>query len=406
MGLDADVAIKVLHVTTGLESGGAETMLFKLASRMDRNQFECSVLSLTDSGPILGDKIRAEGLKVDCLGFRRGLPHPAMIMRLAQWIRRAQPDVVQTWMYHADLVGALAWRLTLRAPLVWGIHSASLDPSRLKRQTRAVISFCARLSRMPAGIVCCSEAARAAHTQLGYAPSRMAVINNGVDAEEFSPNPAARREIREEIGLPREAPLVGLVARFDPQKDHRTFLRAAGLLRRERPDAHFILCGADATPDNETLSRWINEAGLADSVHRLGLRADVAHVTAALDSATCCSVSESFGLVLGEAMACGVPCVTTDLPGPVALVGDFGRVVPVGDAAALANAWQADLCLDPGVRLERGARARRRIQDQFSLQSMVQGYEHLYRRLSQERNESRTAESAALYHSSGARRSD
>lgn len=373
--------MKVLHVTTGLETGGAETLLFKLVAHSDRERFESSVLSLTNDGPLLGRKIRDAGVPLECLGFPRGLPNPGMAAQLGRRIRQIRPDVVQTWMYHADLVTALAMAPTRRRrPLIWGIHSASVDPARLKRQTLLVIKACALLSRrLPTQIVCCSEAASASHIGLGYAPGKMRVILNGVDTEEFTPRPGARDRLRQELGLPLETPLVGLIARLDPQKDHETFFRAAGLLRRARPDAHFVLCGGGITPDDALLRAWIAAAGVADRTHLLGLRGDVPSVTAALDIATCCSTSESFGLTLGEAMACGVPCVTTALDGPLALVGELGRVVPVGDADALGAAWQEMLSLTPNQRQQWAGRARRRIEDEFSLQKMVRGYERLYR---------------------------
>lgn len=372
--------MNVLHVTTGLETGGAETLLFKLAANTDRGQFSSSVLSLTDEGPILGRKIRNAGVPVQCLGFPRGLPHPGMIAKLAREIRRSRPDVVQTWMYHADLVTALAMPLAgRRMPLLWGIHSASVDPARLKRQTLLVIKLCARLSRRPARIVCCSPAARESHVGLGYAPDKMRVVSNGVDTDEFTPCPEARGQLRRELGLSPETPLVGLIARLDPQKDHETFFRAAGRLAQIRPDARFVLCGGGITGEDGRLRAWVEAAGVTDRTHLLGLRGDVPRVTAALDVATCCSTSESFGLTLGEAMACGVPCVTTDLPGPVALVGGLGRVVPVGDPAALAGAWQEMLCRTPNERRQWADDARRRVQGRFSLQKMVRGYEDLYR---------------------------
>ena len=372
--------MKVLHVTTGLETGGAETLLFKLVSNTDWEGQHSSVLSLTDEGPMLGRKIRDAGVPLECLGFPRGLPHPGMIAKLGRRIRQIRPDVVQTWMYHADLVTALAMAPMRPRPLIWGIHSASVDSSRLKRQTLWVIRACARLSRsLPRQIICCSEAARTSHIGFGYAPDKMRVISNGVDTEEFTPCPEGREPLRRELGVPPETPLVGLIARLDPQKDHETFFRAAGRLRQTRPDAHFVLCGGGITPEDAQLRAWIEAAGVQGQTHLLGLRGDVPRVTAALDIATCCSTSESFGLTLGEAMACGVPCVTTALDGPMALVGDLGRVVPVGDAEALAAAWQEMLCLTANQRQQWADRARRRVEDEFSLQQMVRGYESLYR---------------------------
>lgn len=379
--------LKVLFVTTGLESGGAEMSLYKLVTRMDRERFDCTVLSLTNAGPVLGARITAEGIPLHCLGLRRGAPDPRMVTRLAQWIAKTRPDVVQTWMYHADLIGmlaaALARRPGRRYPVIWSVHCTSLMRGKNKSQTLQVVGLNSRLShRGPACVLCCSDAALETHREIGYRPDRLQVIASGIDTDEYVPAPALRADVRRELGIPEDAPLVGLSARFDPQKDHETFFRAAARLHSVRPDAHFLLWGVNIAPDNPDLTRWARDAGVLPQTHLLGLRPDTARLTAALDAATCCSsFGESFALVVGEAMACGIPCVTTAMPGPEALVGDIGWVVPVKDDAALARAWQEMLTLPPHVAAKYAAEARARIERLFSLRKTVREYEDFYVRL-------------------------
>lgn len=369
-----------MHITTGLDNGGAENLLTRLVSRMDRARFENVVLSLTDEGPELGNRIRQRGIRLDCLGFRRGKANPLLIWKTAQHIKAARPDVVQTWLYHADLVGALAQRLARRrVPMVWGLHNMVLSSATGKTQTIDVTRLNARLSHScPDSIICCSDAVRECHAEIGYAPSKMQVIANGIDIDEFVPNASAASALRKELALAEKTPLIGLIARFDPQKDHATFFRAAGLLHQARPDVHFVLCGREITLDNPAIACWIAQSGMAGVTHLLGLRGDIARVTAGLDAATCCSVKEAFALVLGEAMACGVPCVTTDLAGPVSVLGEHGYIVPVGEAAHLAHAWANILDLSPEQRLALGRKARLRVAERFSLASMVSNYEALY----------------------------
>ncbi len=376
---------RILFVTTGLESGGAEMSLYKLVTRLNPARWDCAVVSLTDAGPVLGAKIQQGGIPLHCLGFPRGRPDPRMVTRLAQWIGRAKPDIIQTWMYHADLVGGLAAMLarrpnSRRVPVVWSVHSTHLVKGKNKAQTLGVIGLNARLSRhLPARVLCCSDAARDTHLQLGYPETLLLTIPSGVDTDEFVPSPAARADVRRELELLPETPLVGLSARFDPQKDHETFFRAAGLLHQTCPEARFLLWGVGITPDNPALARMAQEAGVSGHTHFLGLRQDTARLTAALDAATCCSAfGESFALVVGEALACGVPTVTTDMPGPVALMGGCGGVVPAGDADALARAWQGMMELSPEERRQRGALARAHIQQNFSLDKTVRAYEDFY----------------------------
>ncbi len=376
---------KILFVTTGLESGGAEMSLYKLATQMDRTRFDCFVVSLTTLGPVLGARIRQEGIPVHCLGFRRGLPDPRMVTSLARLIRKTKPDLIQTWMYHADLVGALAAGLMRRllrfkTPVIWSVHSTNLVQGKNKSQTLRVVGLNSRLSHhLPSRVLCCSEAALETHAQLGYRADILQVIPSGIDTDEFVPNLDARADLRCELGLPEQTSLLGLSARFDPQKDHQTFFHAAARLHQARPDAHFVLWGVGITPSNPELTRWAREAGVDTQTHLLGLRTDTARLTAALDGATCCSsFGESFALVVGEAMACGIPTVTTDMPGPVTLLGGCGWVVPAQDPPALSRAWQEMLNLSLEARQQLGAKARLQIEQNFSLRKTVRAYEDFY----------------------------
>jgi glycosyltransferase involved in cell wall biosynthesis len=371
--------LRILHVSVGLESGGAEMMLYKLASRTDRSRFDPYVVSLTDEGPVIGERLRQAQIPLTALRFPLGVPHPGLLLRLLREIRTLRPHLVQTWMYHADLVGAVAGQFVRGIPIIWGLHNSQSAPVYAKRSLLRVIAVNRHLSRwLPAQIVCCSEAVRTVHADLGYDAKKLHTIPNGIDTDEFLPNTSARSDFRRELNLLPEVPLIGYIARWDPRKDHAMFLRAANLLAREHRGVHFILCGSGMAADNKDLVRLVADANLGDRLHLLGLRRDAPRVTAALDVASCCSSSESFALVLGEAMACGVPVVSTDQPGPASVIGNDGWTVPTGDAAAMASAWRDMLGLTPGQREEYGRGARRRIIENFSIQKMVESYELLY----------------------------
>lgn len=366
--------ITVLHLITGLDTGGAETMLYKLVARSDRARFRHVVVSLTDAGPI-GGKIVALGVPVYTLGMRRGRPSPLAAIRWLALLRRVAPDLVQTWLYHADLLGLLG-ATVVRLPVVWNIRSSfhhGLDST--------VTKVCARLSGFPAAVVVNSEAGREIHAQLGYRPKQWQLIPNGFDLAQFAPDASAHEAVRRELDLPAAATLIGLVARFDPLKDHRTFLQAASILHGQDPEPHFLLVGQGVTPQNEALRRTIAAGGLLDQVHLLGERTDVPRLTAALDIASCSSYGESFPTVVGEAMACGVPCAVTTVGDTASIVGDTGRVVPTKDPHALAAAWRELLELGPEGRRALGRRARDRVETLFGLDRVVSRYEELYERL-------------------------
>jgi glycosyltransferase involved in cell wall biosynthesis len=374
--------VKVTHVITGLDTGGAETMLYRLLLHTDRAAYEAEVISMTDIGAV-GEKIRALGVPIRALGMRRGVPNPLGVLRLARWLSQYSPDVVQSWMYQADLVSGLAARLAGGMPVAWGIHSAYLEPRSVKRIKLWTVRACIWSSGwLPSRIVCCSEASREVHARLGYPQKKMIVVPNGADLAAFRPDPEARQSVCEELGLRVETPLIGLVARFDLPKDHRTFVQAAGLLHTRVPEAHFILCGDSITRENPLLTEWIDAARVRSRCHLLGRRLDVPRLSAALDVATSSSAfSEAWPLAVGEAMACGVPCAVTDVGDSSVIVGDTGRVVPPKNPQALADAWHGLLTLGPDERARLGQAARRRMEEHFDLLGAVAKYEKLYEEL-------------------------
>jgi glycosyltransferase involved in cell wall biosynthesis len=372
--------VRVLHVITDLDVGGAENMLHALLAASDPG-LSHAVVSLMAPGPVAA-RIERLGVPVHALGIRRDRPDPRRLLALAAHLRASRPDVIQTWMYHADLLGGLAGRLATRAPVVWGIHNLSLDAATTRGTTRAIVSACARLSRLvPARIVCVSRAARDVHVAAGYAAERFEVIPNGFDLGRFRPDAAARAEVRAEVGVPDGALLIGHLARVAPPKDPVTFLRAAGRVAPRLPSARFLLAGEGATAESPALARAIEEARLGDRVQLLGRRDDVPRLLNALDVSTLSSSGEAFPLVVGEAMACGVPCVASDVGDSAFLLGDTGQTFPPGDADALAARWEALAGLGPEGRRRLGAAARRRIEARFALPRIAAAYAYLYRRI-------------------------
>ena len=370
---------RILFLTTGLYAGGAEVMLLRLLSLLDRQRFLPSVISLIQLGPV-SEKIEQLGISVRSLGMQPGKPDLASIWRLACWLRSDRPHVIQTWMYHANLLGSVAAQLAGHIPTSWGIHHSDPLAHGYGPFTALTVKLCARLSRwMPKRIVCVSETSRQAHVAIGYAVDKMLVIPNGVDLAALKPDPAARRVTRQNLSVPTEAPVIGLVGRFHPQKDHQNFVCAAKLLVSRRPSVHFVLCGQDVTWENRELSTWIDEAGIRANCRLLGRREDIPELMASFDLATLSSCfGESFPNVIIEAMSCGVPCVVTDIGDSGHIVGPTGLVVPPRDAAALARAWERMLDLGREQLVQTGLQARQRIQDHFDLPQIVDRYQTLF----------------------------
>lgn len=380
---------KLTFVINSLSREGAQGMLVRLLGDLDREIFDPTVISLLpiDGGPAsLATAIRTLEIPLASLEMRSVGSAPAGLLALIRQMRTRDEGIVQSWMYHADLVSALANLAISRQPLVWNIRHSNLDPAVDRWTTRATVKVCAVLSsRLPRKIVCCSEVARRVHIELGYDPEKFVVIPNGFDLHHFKPDPEARKAVRDELGLNDQTLLIGMAGRFHPQKDHGNFLHAAALLTRQCPQSAFLLCGTGIDPANHRLTDMIDDRGLRGRVHLLGQRPDMARVFAALDLATLSSAcGEGFPNVIGEAMACGVPCVVTEVGDAALLVGEAGMVVPPRDAEALRAAWQQLLGLPAVQRLALGVQARARIQAHFSLRQVTNRYQDLYLALSEQ----------------------
>jgi glycosyltransferase involved in cell wall biosynthesis len=373
------IPIAVQHVITGLSTGGAEMMLLKLVSGGPPN-VSYSVVSLADSGTI-GPAISALGVPVYALGMSRATPDPLKLLALMRRTRQVHPDLIQGWMYHGNLMATLtAVAARGPVPVLWNIRQTVYDLARERRATALVIRLGALLSARPAAIIYNSVTSAQQHEALGYRREKRVILPNGFDCEMFRPDQEARGSFRRELGVPHDSLLVGLIARYHPMKDHAAFLRAAAIIRRSHPKVRFVLAGSGVSREEPALLNAIQREGLEGGVFLLGERKDTARINAALDVA--CSSSawgEGFSNSIGEAMACAVPCVVTDIGDSSFLVGSTGTSVPAGDYEAFAKAVQELLQAGPERRSAMGQSARQRIETEFSLPSVVSRYQELYR---------------------------
>jgi glycosyltransferase involved in cell wall biosynthesis len=369
--------MRILHVITTLDTGGAQMMLYKLLLRLDQKEFSSRVVSLIPPG-IIGEKIQALGITVSDLGMRRGMVNPMAFFKLTELISLWKPAIIQTWMYHSDLLGLLAAKTARAGKVVWNIRSSGMDFSNYGYYTAWTAILCALLSRFPEAVITNSHVAKECHLKLGYRPRHFEVIPNGFDLGRFQPNVKARRRIRDELRLGPETPCIGLIARFDPKKDHGMFFYAIKKVVNACKDSQFVLCGDLVSDDNVQLRGWIDDLGIESYVHLLGRREDMPGIMAAMDVVVLSSASESFPNVVGEAMACGVPCVVTDVGDSARIVSNTGKVVPPKDPNALADAILELLEMRVEERQKLGQKARERIRDHYSLDKIVGDYEELY----------------------------
>lgn len=372
--------IRIVHLITELNTGGAEQMLHKLVTRMDPGAFSPLVVSMAGRGPV-GERLAADGVPVLELGMRLGRPNPAGLLKFCRLLRKEKPEVLQTWLYHADLLGLIAGKASAVKRIVWGIRCSDMDLRNYSPLTALTVWSNARLSRFPHAILVNSEKGKEVHEKRGYSTRRMTVIPNGFDIERFRPDAAARAWLIEQLGLRQEDALIGFVARFDPMKDHATFFRAASSLAATEDSVHFVLAGDGMAASNAQVTALM-DSGIRDKVHLLGRREDVPRLLAAMDIATSASAyGEGFSNAVGEAMACGVPCVVTDVGDAGALVGDTGVVIPPRSPGRLAEAWARLLGMGEEQRKRLGEAGRARVLERYEIGAVVRRFENFYTEL-------------------------
>ena len=376
--------IKVLHLITSFGLGGAEVNLWRLACNMDPSRFSNTVVTMVPMRPetgILAPTPEEAGVNFHALKMRNGVPDPLSAARLFRIVREVQPDILQTWMYHADLLGLLVGKAARVPAIAWNLRCSFIDMNEHSWISKYVLKLLVPLSSFPDVVLANSQSGLRFHKELGYKPRKWMWIPNALDLEQFKPDFRARACLRRELGLGDDALLIGLIARFYPMKDHQNFVKAAGRLAHDNPNAHFVLVGRRVDAANKQLREWINATEFADRFHLLGLRQDANRVTSGLDIACSSSYGEGFSNTVAEAMASGVPCVVTDVGDSAALVGETGKVVCARQPDQFAKACQELVDLSPAQRQHLGCLARKRIEDNFSLKSVVDRYESLYQQL-------------------------
>ena len=370
--------IKIVHIIATLNVGGTEMMLYKLLPRMRKDRFENIVITLKEKGE-LSEDFESQNIRVYNVGGMGGILRISALIRSLKILREINPDIIQGWLAHGNFVAQIASIfLPYRLSTLWNIRYTALPKPETKNSTLLIIKLLSLLSSLPQKIIFNSKTGANDHCRMGYRRDKSCIIPNGFDTKLFSPSVKNRRSVRLELNIPEEAILIGLIGRFDPLKDHRCFLKAGEKLLSNKREIFFLLAGRDVDWQNRQLKQFIEKLGISEKVFLLGERKDIPRITAAFDIAACSSVAEGFPNVIGEAMSCGIPCVVTDVGDSAWLVGDSGMVVPPRNHEALCEAWLKLIELGSAKRRVLGEKARKRIEDHFSIQMIVKKYEQLY----------------------------
>ena len=364
--------MRILHIITSLETGGAQGVLLELSRQMKKLGHQQTIISMKPGGELRKyfDDLNIPLHELDFSPRNFG----KAVRACNQIISRFDPDIIQSTLYHADFL-TLFLQHNQKVKVFWGIHHSFEEnhANRLKKTTKAIVKINAMMSKkVPNKIICCSQSALQSHKKIGFDPAKLVFIPNGIDGDKFKPNPQAKNQLREELGLHPNTPIIGYLARLHPQKDHPLFFKAANRLLDQTDDVHFILAGNHITEEFLAFRSYLDNPVKNTHFHLLGRRPDSHLITAGLDIATLtASGDEAFPLTILEAMACGTPCVSTDVGDVRTMIGNTGIVVPVGDPEALAQAWWKMLNASDEERIHIGERSRKKVLASYTSERMA-----------------------------------
>jgi len=365
---------RVTHIITGLGGGGAEAMLYKLLLNTNQEKFHLQVISMTDMG-VYGELIENE-LKIPV--YTLNIKNVTSIFKaIYKGLKLCSKcDVIQTWMYHANLFGLLIGKV-LRKKIIWGLHHSDLSKKNNKSTTILIAKMGAFFSKFVNYVVSCGDVVKKVHVEIGYKEENNIVIPNGFDTFNFSPKMYSNN-LKSSLGIREEKKVILHVARWDPLKDYNNLLNGIAILKKIRADFTLILVGKDIDHNNKELINLIQEYDVEDVTLPLGRREDIPLFMASADVFVSSSSAEGFPNVIGEAMASGTYCVVTDAGDSGYIVGDFGTIVPVSNPAALADSIHDVLNMSPIIYRQQVWDGRQRIIDKFDIKSVANEYEKLY----------------------------
>ena len=374
--------MKILHMIIGLNVGGAENSLKRLIEiHKDNQNYQHCVISLTTIGKI-GEQLQVSGIEVKALGMTSAFSVPITLWRLIKSIRHINPDIIHTWMYHADLLGGLAAYFTQKK-VIWSIRNTHVAiGSGTAKTTKYIMWLCAKLSyKIPSKIICVANAAKISHYKnYRYDNKKMIVIPNGyaIDAIQKMVINTQKEKLLTELKIRNDKIIIGSIGRFNDYKDFPTFIKSANILLMSQQNLQFLLIGRDVDENNKSLMSLISDTVSPNAFVLLGERNNIPELLSLMDIFCLHSISEGFPNVLGEAMCAGLPCVTTDVGDAALMVGGHGSVVPHSNPEKLAAALQAMLDLSPQERTNIGQALSQRIRDHYSITNIQQAYKALY----------------------------
>ena len=370
--------IRILFLLNSLQYGGAERQLVNLLHGLDRRRFRSTVVTYYQGGIWEKTIRRMPGVDLHCLGLKNRFDLAGMIFSLSRIIRKTRPDILYGILGDACTLVLIHGKIFGKRRVIWGLRSTNMDFNQYSITSGWIYRINASLSKWVDQIIANSWTGAKYHSDNGYARDRILVIPNGIDTRYFRPQPGKGAKLRQAWRIGHEVPLIGRVGRLDPMKDYPTFLKAAAILAGRRPDARFVIAGDGPNQMFNNLKALSDSLGLAESILWLGPREDLPAIYSACTLTSSSSFGEGFPNVVAESLACGVPCIATDVGDSARVVAPAGITVPAKNPEALAQAWEQMLSLSKEKREEIGRQGRKHIIRNFSTQKMICSTERVF----------------------------
>ena len=376
---------KSLHIITSLSVGGAETMLLRLIKHKPDLAKSTIVISLTDNGEI-GRILESLGASVICLGMHNWSSIFKALFKLKKIIQNEKPDIIHTWMYHANILGGIAAFIAKNKNIIWSIRRSEFTRDE-SLSTFIVMRIGAIFSNViPKVVVCVAESGLENHQKYGYKPDNMIVIPNGFDLEQLKPDQVIRKEIRKELNIYDDEVVIGCVGRFHESKGYEILIASSMEVIKLHKKVRYLLIGRDLDQQNIILMEWLNNTGFSDHFLLAGEKHNVSDYMSAMDIFCLSSITEGFPNVLGEAMASELPCVATSVGDVQKITGNNAILVQPNDKKLLTKGLCEMLNMDKKKRHRMGLIGRKKIEQEYPTKLACERHFNLYLSISSGEN--------------------
>ncbi len=372
--------IRIVHIITTLERGGAQRILSEVIKNKKHNrEYQHIVISLTSEKGFTKE-IENYAEKIYYLNGKNIISFPALIFQAFLLIRSLKPDIIQSWLYHADFTASFLGLFFKNIPILWTVHHASYSLKYESFHSKLIVYLLSKLSNyLPIKIIYCSKYSFDVHKKLGYSKSKSKIVMNGIDMNKFRPNKKLGESFRESINIKEKEFLIGFIGRYDPNKGINCFLKTVKEIKNTKnKNIRFLICGHRMNKNNKNLVSEIKNLNLIKDVILLGEKRNMESIYNGIDLLICTSLTESFGLVAVEALACGKKVISSDLPALREIIEEENLIEP-NNYLIFAKKSINLMKKDVKQKLSEERNIRDSVLKKYNIDNTVRGYYDIYK---------------------------